>query len=126
MISTALLDDLLKRMQAAGLTELDVKDGDTTIVMRLGGAPIAAAQSPVAVRSQGIGIFRAAHPRRSKSAPKPGDKLCEGEALGYLESDYTLTAIVAPASGTLAEKHAEDGDLLGFGAHVFTVEESAL
>jgi biotin carboxyl carrier protein len=125
MITIALLDDLLKRMQSAGLTELEVQDGDATIAMRLGAAVTATARKSVPVRTQGVGIFRATHPRRPDSAPKPGDKLLKGTALGYLEASGTLTAIIAPTSGTLSDTHAIEGELLGYGAHVFTLEESA-
>jgi biotin carboxyl carrier protein len=125
MISIALLDDLLKRMLVAGLIELDVRDGDASIAMRLGAKPTATARNPVPVRSQGIGVFRATHPRRPNGAPKPGDNVLKGTALGYLEASGTLTAIIAPTSGTLSETRATEGELLGYGAHVFTLEESA-
>lgn len=126
MITVDLLDDLLKRMQAAGLSELEVQQGDTSITMRLGtAAPTTASSKPVSVRSQSLGIFHASHPRRPGSALKIGDQVLKGTALGYLEASGTLTAVVAPATGTLSEVLASDGDLIGFGSHVFTLEESA-
>jgi biotin carboxyl carrier protein len=126
MITVDLLDDLLKRMQAAGLSELEVQQGDTSIIMRLGSAvPAVASSKPVPVRSQSLGTFRASHPRRPNTAFKPGDHVLKGTALGYLEASGTLTVIPAPVAGTLSEILARDGDLIGFGAHVFTLEESA-
>ena len=126
MITIDLLDDLLKRMQAAGLSELEVQQGDTSIVMRLtSGAPTTATSKTVPARSQCLGTFRASHPRRPNTALQTGDRILKGMALGYLEASGTLTAIPAPVAGTLSEILARDGDLIGFGAHVFTLEESA-
>lgn len=126
MIGVDLLDDLLKRMQAAGLSELEVQQGDTSIVMRRGvAAPAAAPSKTIPVRSQSLGTFHASHPRRPNTALKTGDAVLKGTALGYLEANGTLTAIVAPATGTLSEILAKDGDLIGFGTHVFTLEETA-
>lgn len=126
MIDIAVLDDLLDRMLTAGLSELAVQQGEVRIVMRLSAEiPAGSASKPVPVRTESIGTFRAAHPRRPAGAIKPGDDVPKGIALGYLEAGATLTAIVSPVSGTLSEVIAADGDLLGFGSHVFTVEESA-
>lgn len=126
MITVDLLDDILKRLQAAGLSELEVQQGDTSIIMRLGtAAPAAAPGKPIAVRSQSLGTFHASHPRRKGTALKAGDQVLKGATLGYLEAGSTLTAIIAPASGTLSKILAKDCDLLGFGTHVFTLEGSA-
>lgn len=126
MITVDLLDDLLKRMRAAGLTELEVQQGDTSIIMRLGSAaPATGPSKPIPVRSQSLGIFHASHPRRPGTALKIGDQVMKGTALGYLEASGTLTAIVAPANGTLSEVLPSDGNLIGFRSHVFTLEETA-
>lgn len=125
MIDIALLDDLLDRMRASGLTELEVQQGEIRIAMRLGAAVDAAPSKPVPVLSEGIGTFRPAHPRRPGLSVKPGDTVPKGMVLGYLEIGLTLTAITAPAAGILSEIIAKDGDLLGFGAHVFTLEARA-
>lgn len=123
MIDTALLDDLLKRMQAAGLTELEVQQGDTKIAMRLGTTPAVMPGTTTPVHTQSLGIFRASHPRRKASEQKLGQKVPKGTVLGYLEAASTLTAITASTTGTIIAILAADGDLLGYGAHVFTLED---
>lgn len=125
MIDIALLDDLLHRMQAAGLAELDVQQGQTRIAMRLGAVPaVAPVTKAVAVHAEGIGVFRASHPRRPGEELQPGASVSRGTVLGYCETDFTLTAIAAPVAGTLSQVLASDGKLLGYGTHVFTVEHS--
>ncbi len=125
-VDTNLLDDLLRRMLAAGLRELEVEQGGVRIAMRLGGSPGAPAPSPVAtidVVTHAIGRFRTAHPRRAGESVKPGDAIRAGAVLGYLEVGPTLTGIVAPASGKIAEVVATEGQLLGYGARVLTLSE---
>lgn len=127
-VDTTLLDDILRRMLAAGLRELEVEQGGARIAMRLGDgprepAPVAAI--PVDVTTHAIGRFRTAHPRRPGESVKPGDLVQAGAILGYLEVGPTLTGIVAPAGGTVAEVVTTDGQLLGYGARVFILNKES-
>lgn len=127
-VDPSLLDDLLRRMLAAGLRELEVQEGSVRIAMRLGDglpAPVAVAAIPVNVTTHAIGRFRSTHPRRPGDSVKPGDVVRAGAVLGYLEVGPTLTGIVAPASGTVAEVLAAEGELLGYGARAFTLDKEA-
>lgn len=119
----ALLDDLLTRMLAAGLIDLDIETDGRRIRMRLGnGSALSDAGEPVAVLSSGIGQFRAAHPRRPGSSISLGDTVQAGATLGYLQSGPTLLAIAAPMAGTMTEILATDGDTVGFGDRVFMIK----
>lgn len=127
-VDTSLLDDLLRRMLAAGLRELEVEEGSVRIAMRLGDglhAPSAVAATPVKVTTHAIGRFRTSHPRRPGAGVKPGDLVQAGTILGYLEIGPTLTGIVAPTGGTVAEVLVSEGQLLGYGAPVFTLNKEA-
>lgn len=127
MIDAAFLDDVLGRMLAAGLTELELEDGDRRVVLRLGVAAAAPKQQTLAmeVRATAIGRFRIRHPRRPDTAIGIGDRVRRGAVLGYLELGATLTAVTAPADGTVTGIVPAEGQLMGYGDHLFTIEGKA-
>jgi 2-oxoglutarate dehydrogenase E2 component (dihydrolipoamide succinyltransferase) len=53
---------------------------------------------------------------------KPGDAVSEGEGLVEVESDKVVTEIESPASGTLVERFAEEGDKVAAGAVIALIE----
>lgn len=129
MIDIAFLDDLLRRMRAAGLSELEIEQDGVRVFMGMGGmgqpAPPKAEPTQTKIRAEGIGTFLPSHPRRPGTTLRSGDKVSSGMVLGYLAFGPTLTAIVSPIAGTLSEILVEDGTLVGFGEHVFTIEAEA-
>lgn len=125
MIDAAFLGDLLRRMLAAGLVELELADGDRRVALRLGTTPPPQQVSTFSVKAGAVGHFRTSHPRRPDTAIQTGARVGQGAVLGYLELGATLTAIVAPAEGTVTGIVPEAGQLVGYGEHVFTIEGKA-
>jgi biotin carboxyl carrier protein len=126
MIDIAFLDDMLGRMLAAGLSELEIEDGGSRLVLRLGSAPGSAPPvSSIEVKAEAIGRFRAAHPRRPDMAVRPGDRTAGGAVLGYLELGATLTSIIAPADGVVTAIAPAEGQLVSYGEKLFTIKGEA-
>ena len=127
MIDAAFLDDVLGRMLAAGLNELELEDDDRRLVMRLGSAtgPTTQQVSAITVKAGAIGRFRISHPRRPDTAIQTGDRVGRGSVLGYIELGATLTAITSPADGTVTDIVPAEGQLMSYGEHLFTIEGKA-
>lgn len=124
-LDTKLLDDILSRMIAAGLDELEFEDGPKRIVMRTGqgSQPVSVTREAVPVLAQSIGRLRLQHPRRDRPPVVPGDRVSKGMLLGYLEVDQTLSGVISDTDGVLSEVVATDGALVGYGQHVFTIAQ---
>lgn len=125
MIDVNVLDDLLQRMLSSGMAVLDVEYGGARILMRLPNATQSSSSIPLPmdISTHTIGVFHLSHPRRPLAAAKPGDSVVAGQPVGYLQVGPTLSAVVAPADGTIADIAAREGEVLGFGARVMTINK---
>ncbi len=56
---------------------------------------------------------------------KPGESVAEGESLVELESDKVVTEVPSPASGTVAQLLAAEGDRVRAGATIAVIEDAA-
>ena len=131
MIDPSDLDRLLGWMQAAGLQSLSVRENARSVTLRLDCTPAAirsaqavADHAPCRIVSRGIGRFVAAHPRRPAAEVTAGSSVISGQTVGFLECGATLTAIVADRAGVVAEILVGDGDLIGFGTPILTIERA--
>lgn len=123
-VDERLLDDLLVRMRAAGLRELEVAQDGLRIVMRLPVAPRSARDGKTAsveVTTTGMGVFHLAHPHRPDDKRAQGQRVSAGEILGYLQAGQTLIAIRAPVAGTIASIDIGEGVVAGYGQRVMTL-----
>jgi biotin carboxyl carrier protein len=74
-------------------------------------APVVAAD---VLKTDYFGVFADAVP-----AVKPGDRVDEGQIVGFLVLGEICFAVVAKKAGMLSAKHVRAGDLVGYGAAIF-------
>jgi biotin carboxyl carrier protein len=127
MTSLAELNRVLGWMQAAGLASIELRDGDQLLRMVLDSAPAAPRAAQVAPQTQivspGMGRFLASHPRNPVAPITPGATISAGQIIGFLQLGNTLTAITSDKPGTAVQVYPSDGDLLGYGAPVLSLDQ---
>jgi acetyl-CoA carboxylase biotin carboxyl carrier protein len=88
-----------------------------------GSAPLPEGVRPVP--SPVVGVFSPASPPTSTEkggAPlQPGDAVCAGQVLGFVEAMKMATEVVSPLDGVLAEVLAAEGQAVQFGDPLFLV-----
>lgn len=123
MISLDDLDRVLGWMLEQGLQSVSVTEGDAQLTLKLAGAMPAVAMTSVEVKTQAMGVFLPAHPRRSGSALVPGDTVAAGAIVGFLQSGLTLVPVTSDSTGIVTAILARPGALLGYGAPVLTLAQ---
>ncbi len=127
MISPDNMTHILGWMQAAGIRDLSVWEGNQHLRLQLDESPVTA-EAPTTERHQitspGQGRFLATHPRRPAAKVERGDQISAGQIVAYLKAGNTLTAITASIGGTVTQVWANDGDLLGYATPVLIIEGS--
>ena len=124
-----LLEALLHEFQRSTAAELSVETADYRLRARRGSAPLrnsdppaapvpaAAAPATEAVRSALVGAFRVADP-----ALQTGDRVREGQILGYVDTLRVLTPVTAPGAGLIAEILIQDGYPVEYGQELFRLQ----
>lgn len=67
------------------------------------------------VRAPAFGFFFRAHPLLGTTSVQTGDRIAEGQHLGYIDAESTLCAVLSPGNGTLGPQITPDGTLVGYG-----------
>jgi acetyl-CoA carboxylase biotin carboxyl carrier protein len=124
----SLLDELLRVVTAADLSQAEVRCGDAVVrVSRNRTGEIRLHSSPAlemvqedrhapapAIRAHMVGYFRA-----KDKAIKIGDRISEGDVVGSIESLGLQNEIRAKASGTVEESLAETGSPMEYGQAIY-------
>jgi biotin carboxyl carrier protein len=123
MISLDDLDRVLGWMLEQGLQSLSVTEGDAQLTLKLAGAMPSVSVSNVEVKTQAMGVFLPAHPRRPGSALAPGDTVGAGAIVGFLQSGPTLVPVTSDSTGIVTAILAQPGAVLGYGAPVLRLAQ---
>lgn len=121
----ALIDTLAGWLEQSGAREIEITTADgqaLKIVLGAAGKAGAAAAprgEDVRVKAPLAGHFRLAGDSQA------GRTVEAGEILAFVEVGPVRLPVVAPAAGRLGDIHAGDGDAVGYGAILFTVESAA-
>lgn len=118
----------------AGLDELELTGPGLRLQLRRTAPPSEApasqepAQAPSfdgartdMVRSPGIGRFLRAHPLHRDPLVQPDQLVKVGQPVALLQSGATLSPVLAPRAGIVAEITAAEGALLGWGDPVLSL-----
>lgn len=119
----------------AGVAEIDLSDGARSLRLRIAGpgrpldtAPAArqlasaAPKEPRGVKSPGVGLFRHAHPVTGRPASPSGQRVAEGQVVGYVQTGSCLRPATAPCAGTIGAPVHEEGALVGYGTLLYRIE----
>lgn len=116
----------LQRMPRSGITRLECTLGQSTLRIVLPAG--AAAPTPVAARAattvcaNGFGIFHPLHPLQPQLGAQVGRQVQAGAALGFIEVCGILTALTAPAAGTVTALCAAAGQEVQYGQALLQLE----
>lgn len=123
MISLDDLDRVLGWMLEQGLQSLSVAEGGAQLTLKLAGAVPSVPVTNVEVKTQAMGVFLPAHPRRPGNALAPGDTVAAGTIVGFLQSGPTLAPVSTGSAGIVTAVLARPGAVLGYGAPVLTLSQ---
>lgn len=121
---------LLGWMQQAQLSQLSLTTADRHILLRRGqpiaqpGKAVVAAASTV-VQAPSAGVFLTHHPARAEPLMAAGSAVRQGDRVALLRIDTLLLPVAATADGILSEPLSTAGELVGYGADLFAIGESA-
>jgi biotin carboxyl carrier protein len=76
----------------------------------------------IEVVSHSVGIFRDFIPPARKHLAKIGDRLNNGQKIGFIESMRIMKEIVSPVKGIVVEKFVKHGDPVEYGQRLFRIE----
>jgi len=108
-------------MRDQGLVEFELENATTDLRLRLPEpAPTRAPEHPDnLIRSFHIGRLRLTHPHRDAAEVGPGDRVCAGTVVAYVESGGRLLPVTAPRGGVIARAVLRDGDIVDYARPVF-------
>lgn len=117
----------LQRMPRSGITQLECTLGQAKLRVLLPAAACApaAARATTTVCADGFGIFHPLHPLQAQLGAQVGRRVQAGEALGFIEVCGILTALAAPASGTVTALCAAAGQAVQYGQALVLLELGA-
>lgn len=119
----ALIETLAGWLEQSGAREIEITAADGQALKIVLGANGSAA---VASRGEDVRVKAplAGHVRLPASA-EAGRTVEAGEILAFVEIGPVRLPVVAPVAGRIGGIHAGDGDTVGYGAALFTVESAA-
>ena len=140
------LRELIRLLDEANLTEIEVEHDDDRIRVRRDPAPVAGAVAPATtsaptasqpssdpadpaddesyVTSPFVGTFYRSPSPDSESFVEPGDSITPGQVLCIVEAMKLMNEIESEVSGTIVEILVEDGKPVEYGDRLFRIETS--
>ena len=127
------IDQLVERMRAHGLAEVDLENAKGRIRLRMNETaqsvmPVTvskpapeAATGPVVVESPLIGIFYRASAPDAKPFVSIGDTVSPGDVLCIIEAMKQMNDIPSVHAGTIEEVFVENGQPVEYGQRLFTI-----
>ncbi|MFT3690900.1 hypothetical protein [Paenirhodobacter sp.] len=110
------LRDLARWLEAASLSSIEITQGDTRIVVRVGAGAEVARPQATEITAPIAGHALNAHPLRAASTD-----VAAGEAAGFVRVGPVLVPALAPRAGHVTGRAAE-GALIGFGDTLLSLE----
>ena len=119
-------------LDGTGITLLELRTPQETILLRRGAgddgprpAPVAAATQAAhaTVTAPSLGVFLHRHPLRDEPLVEPGQAVQAGAVLGLLRVGALLVEVAAPRDGVVLDLLAEDGSTVGYGAALVRLAE---
>lgn len=117
----ALIATLAEWLEQSGADEIEISAADgQALKIVLGAAPETAARGQeIRVKAPLAGHFRAVRPLDA------GQVVGQGEMLGFVAIGPVLLPVSSPEDGAVRTVHARDGEAVGYGAALFTLEGAA-
>lgn len=115
----------LQRMPRSGITQLECTLGQATLRVLLPSAAVPCTRATTTVCANGFGIFHPLHPLQPQLGARIGRPVQAGEALGFIEVCGILTALPAPAAGTVKALCATAGQSVQYGQALVQLESGA-
>jgi biotin carboxyl carrier protein len=117
---------LLSDMAAGGLSRLQLRTCDLTLVVDRGGqqhsagarAPLPAEpvpMAPLAVPSPGVGVFH-------HGGTSAGQQVAAGAELGWVDTNGVRTPVAAPITGTVHGVDVSDGQFVEYGQQLLSLD----
>lgn len=135
------IERLVALMDSANIGEFELQQGAETLHLRFSRQPAhidlprhddsivtgvsttSANETPKSiVRAPAVGTFSHAHPLLDTPALQAGDRITEGQHIGYIGVESVLCAVLSPGSGKLGQQIAPDGGLVGYGDALVEIE----
>lgn len=132
---------LTRWVRDAGLSGLEIRQPGFELAFTLGRTPVPAAEGGAAVRSantpplppkaapvntvnaSGPGLFRLAHPAQPQPLVNPGDSVAVGQLVGLLQVANLFLPVRSDRAGRIGQVLASDGQTVGYGHPLMTVED---
>jgi hypothetical protein len=83
----------------------------------------AIAPTPSYIRAPAAGVFQSSHPFDAQPMALERTHVRDGQIIGFLRTGAVLRPVTA-ADGVLGARIAPEGELVGFGAPLFLLEQS--
>ncbi|MHC6225166.1 acetyl-CoA carboxylase biotin carboxyl carrier protein [Pseudomonas sp. X10] len=122
---------------AAGLSALELKRGDETLLLRRAVQVARGSSSPVvapahegasepsraSVTASGPGLFFATHPDEAAPYVQGGDVLSQGQLVGVLRVGMLFLPVRSNLAGRVRQVLVADGQAVGYGQALIELEE---
>ncbi|TBV09963.1 acetyl-CoA carboxylase biotin carboxyl carrier protein [Phytopseudomonas dryadis] len=122
----------------AGLTAIELKRGDESVLLRRTArispsASLSASVTPArgrerlacAVKASGPGVFFATHPDETAAYVQGGDVISLGQLVGVLRVGALFLPVRAAVAGRVRQVSVADGQIVGYGQTLIELEELA-
>lgn len=122
----------------AGLTSIELKRGDESVLLRRTArinpsASLPASVTPArgserlacAVKASGPGVFFSTHPDEAAPYVRGGDVLSQGQLVGVLRVGSVFLPVRAAVAGRVRQVSVADGQTVGYGQTLIELEELA-
>ena len=139
------IKELLREVDASGVSEFEVQEGDVRLVIRKGGhlgGTVQAEKAPVRddsrevpaaepevsiqdgtiIRSPLVGIFHASVKDGEEALVTVGTKVEQGQVMGAIEAMKMMNDVAAACDGVVSEILVRDGDLVEYAQPLFVIE----
>ncbi|MDO6729781.1 hypothetical protein Q4577_07110 [Marinovum sp. 2_MG-2023] len=121
------LNRIVAAMRANGVTSLALRDNHNKLHLDLAAGVDPAPQTPAKplsrdIKSPGIGRFSPRGGDDGLPRLDPATPVSLGEVLGYLGQGSVRLALCSPDHGALCGPTPDEGQILGFGDVLFTLE----
>lgn len=135
------IERLVALMDSANIGEIELRHGAETLHLRFSRPPAhidlprhgdtigtgvstaSSSETPkTIVRAPAVGTFSRAHPLLDTPALQAGDRVSEGQHVGYIGVESVLCAVLSPGSGKLGQQIAQDGELVGYADALIEIE----